>query len=74
MFNQSSSVMRLYQNKYPISDNAKYVVDYVYQNGLGYYQLVRLVDNAILRSYLSVTDIIVDCWDLGIDRNDVAFI
>ena len=66
--------MRLYQNKYPIPVSAKYVVDYVYQNGLGYYQLVRLSDDAILRSYLSVTDIIVDCWELGIDRNDVAFI
>lgn len=43
--------MKLYQEKYPISDDAKYVVDYVYDNPSGenyYYQIVRLSDNAIL--------------------------
>lgn len=43
--------MKLYQEKYPISDDAKYVVDYVYDNPSGenyYYQIVRLCDNAIL--------------------------
>lgn len=37
--------MKLYDNKYPISDNAEYVVDYIYDNPSGanfYFQLIRL--------------------------------
>ena len=69
--------MKLYDNKYPISDNAEYVVDYVYDNSNGanfYFQLVRLKDNAILCAHKSKTDIILHCWSVGIPKEKVAFI
>lgn len=67
---------RLYQNKYPISDNAEYVVDYVTTGNLSfaYYQLVRLSDDAILCSYPSFDDVIKHCWIAGISHSKVAFI
>ena len=69
--------MKLYQGKYPVSDNAKYVVDYVY-DGEGefnyYYQLVRLSDNAILYANKDRDNIILDCWERGINHKEVAFI
>ena len=69
--------MRLYQNKYPVSDKAKYVCDYVYDNPSGdnyYYQLVRLSDNAILCSYKDKKDVIIDAWSMGIKKEEVSFI
>ena len=68
---------KLYNNKYTISDNAEYVVDYVYDNPSGanfYFQLVRLKDNAILCAHESQTDIIMYCWSAGIPKEKVAFI
>lgn len=70
--------MRLYQNKYPISDKAKYVCDYVYDNPEGmenyYYQLVRIKDGAILCAYKDKKDIIIDAWSMGIRKEEVSFI
>ena len=69
--------MKLYDNKYPISDNAEYVVDYIYDNPSGpnfYFQLVRLKDNAILCAHKSQTKIILHCWSVGIPKEKVAFI
>lgn len=70
--------MKLFQNKYPISDNAKYVVDYVYDSPKGepnfYYQLVRLKDNAILCAYYDKKDVIIEAWSMGIKKEEVAFI
>lgn len=69
--------MKMYQGKYPISDTAEYVVDYVYDNPSGanyYYQLVRLSDNAILCAHKEKNDIIIHCWNVGIEKSKVAFI
>ena len=69
--------MKFYQKKYPISDTAEYVVDYVYENvGCGnfYFQLVRLSDNAILYANKDMNNIIVYCWKAGIAYNKVSFI
>lgn len=69
--------MKMYQNKYPISDSAKYVIDYVYDNPSGenyYFQLVRLSDNAILTSSRDITSIMIHCWNMDIPRNQVAII
>lgn len=70
--------MKLYDNKYPISDNAEYVVDYIYDKPPAaqtfYFQLVRLKDNAILCARKSQTDIILHCWSVGIPKEKVAFI
>ena len=68
--------MKLYQNKYPISDNIEYVIDYVYNNtGKNYYfRLVRLCDNAILYASRNIDDIIVQCWRVGITKKQVAII
>ena len=69
--------MKLYDNKYPIPDEAEYVVDYVYNptdSANFYYQLVRLKDDAILYSPERRTDIILYCWSVGIPKEKVAFI
>lgn len=69
--------MKLYQNKYPISDSAKYVIDYVYDNPSGenyYFQLVRLHDNSILTSSHDENAINIFCWKSGIPFNQVASI
>jgi len=70
--------MRLYQTKYPVSDKAKYVCDYVYDNPEGmenyYYQLVRLSDNAILCAYKDKKDVIIEAWSMGIKAEEVSFI
>lgn len=69
--------MKFYQKKYPISDTAEYVVDYVYDNVEGenfYFQLVRLPDNAILCAHKDKNDIIAYCWKVGIAYNKVSFI
>lgn len=69
--------MKLYQNKYPISDTAEYVVDYVYDNPTGvnyYFQLVRLSDEAILCAFQDVKDVMIHCWQVGIPKAKVAFI
>lgn len=70
--------MRLYQNKYPVSDKAKYVCDYVYDNPQGqenyYYQLVRIKDDAILCAFKDKRDIIVRAWELNIRKEEVSFI
>lgn len=68
--------MKLYDNKYPISDNAEYVVDYIYDNPSGanfYFQLVRLKERYTLRSQkpnrYNTTLLVV-----GIPKEKVAFI
>lgn len=69
--------MKFYQNKYPISDNVEYVIDYIYDNPAGenyYYQLVRLCDNAILYASRNIDDIIVQCWRVGITKKQVSII
>lgn len=69
--------MKFYQDKYPINDNAEYVVDYVYNNTSGenyHFQLVRLLDNAILCAHKKQTEIILYCWSVGIPKEKVAFI
>lgn len=69
--------MKFYQKKYPISDTAEYVVDYVYENVEGensYFQLVRLSDNAILYANKDRNNIIIYCWKAGIACNKVSFI
>ena len=69
--------MRHYQDKYPISDKAEYVIDYVYDNPSGasfYYQLVRLSDNAILFANQSIQNIYVHCWRYGIAYDKVSII
>lgn len=70
--------MKLYENKYPISESAEYVCDYVYSNTIGhenyYYQLVRLRDNAILCSYKDKARVIAHCLHVGISKNKVSFI
>lgn len=69
--------MKLYQDKYPIHDNAEYVVDYMYDNPTGenyYFQLVHLSDNAILCAYKEQSAIILHCWTVGIPKEKVAFI
>lgn len=69
--------MKLFQDKYPIHDNAEYVVDYVYNNPTGenfYFQLVRLSGNAILCAYRDQKDVMIHCWKVGIPREKVAFI
>ena len=69
--------MKLYQKKYPVHDNAKYVVDYVY-DGEGefnyYYQLVRMKDGAILYANKDRNYVILDCWKRGLKFEEVAFI
>lgn len=68
--------MRLYLNKYPISDNAEYVVDYIFNSStcVSYYQLVRIKDDAILCTGASITYIMLHCWNVGILKQKVAFI
>ena len=68
--------MKLYQNKYPISDNIEYVIDYVCNPSREdcYYQLVRLSDNAVLYASRNIDDIIVQCWRVGITKNQVTLI
>ena len=69
--------MKLYQNKYPVPDGTKYVVDYVY-DGEGdfnyYYQLVRMKDGAILYANKDQNCVILDCWKRGLKFEEVAFI
>ncbi len=69
--------MKLYQNKYPVPDKAKYVVDYVC-DGEGdfnyYYQIVRIKDNAILYANKDKYNIICECWKRGLKFEEVAFI
>lgn len=63
--------MKLYQNKYPVSDCAEYVIDYVYDNVNGmnfYYQIVRLSDNAILYANPDVKHIKEAIRDLHLDN------
>lgn len=69
--------MKLYQNKYPIADNAEYVIDYVYDNPSGenyYFQLVRLKDDAILASAKDQNTIFIHCWKYGIPYEKVSII
>ena len=68
--------MKLYQNKYPISDNIEYVIDYVCNPSREdcYYQLVRLSDNAILYAAEDHTDVLVYCWSIGIEKNIIGLI
>ena len=69
--------MRLYQNKYPISDKAEYVIDYVYDNPSGanfYYQLVRLSDDAILFANQNLNNVMLHCWRYGIAYDKVSII
>ena len=68
--------MKLYNNKYPISDNIEYVIDYVYNNtGENYYfQLVRLCDETILYAAQDQTDVFVYCWEIGITKNIIGLI
>lgn len=69
--------MKFYKNKYPISDNIEYVIDYVCDNPSGenyYYQLVRICDNAILYASRNIDDIIVQCWRVGITKKQVTII
>ena len=70
-------MFKLYNNKYPITADADYVVDYIYDNTIGvnfYYQLVRLKDLAILCAYESRIDLIMHCWSAGIPKDKIAFI
>lgn len=69
--------MKLYQNKYPISDAAEYVIDYVYNNPSGenfYYQLVRLLDDAILCAYKDIKDVMLYAWRVNIPANLICVI
>lgn len=68
--------MKFYNNKYPISDNIEYVIDYVYNNiGKNYYfQLVRLCDETILYASLDQTDVFMYCWNIGIAKNVIGLI
>ena len=69
--------MKIYHKKYSISDTVKYVVDYVFNSEDsvdGYFQLVRVSDDAILFSASTQTLVIVHCWFLGISNLEVAFI
>lgn len=70
--------MKLYQDKYPISDNVEYVIEYVCENPLlwgdSYYQLVRLCDDAILCTAEDHTDVLMYCWSVGIEKNIMGLI
>ena len=69
--------MKLYMNKYPVKDSAKYVVDYVYDQPGScnyYYQLVRIKDNAILYSNPDQTLVKMEAWKMGIKFDEVSFI
>ena len=70
--------MKLYMDKYPISDNVEYVIDYVCNNPLlregSYFQLVRLCDNAILCTGNDYTDVLMHCWRVGIEKNIIGLI
>lgn len=69
--------MKFYQGKYPVSDNAEYVIDYVYDNPTGcnfYYQIVRLSDEAILYANPDIKNVKIRCWKLGIPANKVSLI
>ena len=68
---------KLFHNKYPIPETAKFVVDYVYDNAGDmnyYYQLVRVEDDAILYAHKSQTTVCIEAWKQGIPFNQVAFI
>ena len=69
--------MKLYNNKDPIADTTKYVVDYVCENPVeydNYYQIVRVADDAILFSSTDIVNIKAKLFELGKSQNEVAFI
>ena len=68
---------RLFKNKYPISIDAEYVIDYVYDNIEGsnfYHQLIRLKDGAILYANEKLNNVKDWCWANGIPYNKTSII
>ena len=57
----------------------KYIIDYVcpvdaYGHQSYYHQLVRVDDNAILYANERLELVELECWKMGIDRNDVKIL
>ena len=67
--------MKLYNNKDPIAETTKYVVDYVCDTiAESYYQIVRVADDAILFSSTDIVNIKAKLFELGKSQNEVSFI
>ena len=67
--------MKLYNNKYPIAETTKYVVDYVCDTiAESYYQIVRVADDAILFSSTDIVNIKAKLFEIGINKSEVSFI
>jgi hypothetical protein len=55
-------------------ENSKYYIDYISKNTTGhnfYHQLVRRSDEAILYANPNLDFVMLHCWKLGINKNDV---
>lgn len=68
---------KLFKNKYPISKDAEYVIDYVYENTIGanfYYQVVRIKDDMILYSNEDINIVMKWCWANNIPYNKTSII